>query len=99
MNKSKKFFAVNNTNWGHRWGYKEHSKYRYLYNLKKQSIDDFQLTHQSQNSKKRQMCIECIESKKRPKHPEYKKFVQGDENLDDINVCSGCYLAEPERYR
>ena len=23
MNKSKKFFAVNNTNWGHRWGYKD----------------------------------------------------------------------------
>lgn len=25
MDKSKKFFAVNNTNWGHRWGYKDSS--------------------------------------------------------------------------
>ena len=23
MDKSKKFFAVNETNWGHRWGYKD----------------------------------------------------------------------------
>ena len=23
MNKTKKFFAVNDTNWGHRWGYKD----------------------------------------------------------------------------
>ena len=25
MDKSKKFFAVNNINWGHRWGYKDTS--------------------------------------------------------------------------
>ena len=25
MDKSKKFFAVNNVNWGHRWGYKDTS--------------------------------------------------------------------------
>ena len=69
------------------------------YDLDKQSIDDFQLIHQSHNLEKREMCKKCKSTKNRPKHPEGKDFVQGDENLEDINVCHGCFLAEPERYR
>jgi hypothetical protein len=82
----------------HRWGHKDHPKYSYLNDSSKQSLEDFQLLHHAQNVQKREMCIKCIESRIRPRHP-FRDYVEGDQNLDDYNVCSGCFLAEPERYR
>ncbi len=89
---------VNNRELDHRWGVKEHKKYSYLQNLEDQKIEDFQLIHKNLNLIKREICKKCRNSKKRPAHPE-KSFVVGNEKLDDINVCEGCYLAQPEKYR
>ena len=82
----------------HRWGYKENPKYLYLNELNRQSIEDFQLLHHAQNVQKREMCIKCIDSRIRPRHP-FRDFVEGSERLDDDVVCHGCFLAQPERYR
>jgi len=82
----------------HRFGYKEHPKYAHINILANQKISDFQLLHHAQNVQKRQMCVECVETRKRPSHPE-KVFAIGGQDLDDVNVCDGCYLAQPELYR
>ena len=82
----------------HRYGFKEHPKYSRISDLTHQRVEDFQLLHHAQNVQKRQMCIECVESGLRPRHP-LRDFVEGDETLDEITVCNGCFLAEPERYR
>lgn len=83
----------------HRWGHKTHPKYNYINEVEKQKIEDFQLIHKSINSKKRQICKDCIYTKTRPNPPLNKLFVIGNKNLDDINVCDGCYYAQPELYR
>jgi hypothetical protein len=89
---------ANNGELDHRWGFKEHKKYSYLQNLEYQTVDDFQLIHKSLNLIKREICKKCRNRGIRPDHPE-KSFVVGTEKLDDVNVCEGCYLAQPERYR
>jgi len=82
----------------HRWGYKEHKKYTYMQNILSQSVSDFQVIHRNLNLIKREICKKCRNDGIRPRHPE-KRFVVGTEKLDDVNVCEGCYLAQPERYR
>jgi hypothetical protein len=82
----------------HRFGFKDHPKYEYINDQSKQTVCDFQQIHRSLNQKKRQMCLDCQSTKIRPRHPE-KDFVEGNEKLDDVTVCNGCYLAQPERYR
>ena len=89
---------VNNKELDHRWGFKEHKKYSYLQNLEDQTIDDFQLIHKNLNLIKREICKKCRNTRKRYHHSE-KGFIVGTEKLDDVNVCEGCYLAQPERYR
>lgn len=83
----------------HRWGHKTHEKYNYINNIENQKIEDFQLIHRSINSKKRQVCKDCIKSKTRPDPPLGKQFVIGSSSLDEINVCNGCFYAQPELYR
>lgn len=82
----------------HRFGFKEHPKYAHINVIAKQKISDFQLLHHAQNVQKRQMCVECVASRKRPSHPE-KEFAIGNQELNDVIVCDGCYLAQPELYR
>jgi len=82
----------------HRWGYKDHPKYAHVNKIKEQTVEDFQAILRQVNLQKRQICKSCIEIKKRPKHPR-KEYVIGNEILDDVNVCNGCYLAQPELYR
>lgn len=82
----------------HRWGYKNHPNYKYMQDISSQKVSDFQLIHKSLNLIKREKCKNCCNTKIRPAHPE-KEFVVGTQKLDDINVCNGCYLAQPEKYR
>lgn len=82
----------------HRWGYKNHQKYNYMQDILLQKVSDFQVIHRNLNLIKREECKKCRNTKKRPTHPE-KEFVVGTKKLDDINVCEGCYLAQPEKYR
>jgi len=82
----------------HRYGHKSHPDYVALYSPEAQQPKHFQLLLSNNNSIKRQMCVECISTKTRPRHPE-KDFVEGTEVHSDRYPCSGCYLAEPERYR
>jgi len=83
----------------HRFGFKNCSKYAEIYKIKNQKAGDFQLLHRSVNQKKRQICKTCITNKKRPKHPILNSYVEGNNSLEAPHYCSGCYLAEPERYR
>ena len=82
----------------HRYGNKTHPDYVALYGAVDQDPKDFQLIFSVLNSAKRQMCKVCCESKIRPAHPTL-GFVEGDETHADRFPCTGCYLAEPERYR
>jgi len=82
----------------HRWGYKNHKKYNYIQDISLQKVSDFQVIHRSLNLIKREKCKKCRNTKIRPAHPE-KEFIVGTKKLDDINVCDGCYLAQPEKYR
>lgn len=82
----------------HRYGHKSHPDYVELYTPKAQQPKHFQLLLSVNNSIKRQMCVKCISTKTRPRHPE-KDFVEGTEAHTDRYPCSGCYVAEPERYR
>lgn len=82
----------------HRFGFKEHPKYTELYKTENQKPEHFQLIHRVLNLQKRQMCVVCQESLIRPPHPEL-GFAEGDERLTLELACSGCYLAEPERFR
>jgi hypothetical protein len=82
----------------HRCGYKNHPKYAHVSSLKQQSMSDFQVITRELNLKKREICKSCIQTKVRYKHPD-KEFPVGNEILDNINVCDGCYLAYPEQYR
>jgi hypothetical protein len=82
----------------HRYGHKNHPDYIEIYKSKEQKKEHFQLIHRSLNLQKREMCKQCVETNRRPEHPEL-GFVQGDASHSDRFPCSGCYLAEPERYR
>lgn len=82
----------------HRYGNKTHPDYVAMYGAQKQSPKDFQLIFSVLNSAKRQICKECCESKVRPAHPTL-GFVEGDHTHAARFPCTGCYLAEPERYR
>ena len=82
----------------HRFGHKSHPKYVELYTAENQQTKDFQLLHRVHNQMKRQMCKECIDTRKRPPHP-IKGYALGSSQLDDDLVCEGCYLANPEMYR
>lgn len=82
----------------HRWGYKNHKKYNYMQDVSLQQVTDFQAIHRNLNLIKREICKKCRNTGTRPTHPE-KDFIVGTKKLDDINVCEGCYLAQPERYR
>lgn len=66
--------------------------------VNKQSIDDFQLIHRSQNLMKREICKKCRASGERYSHPT-KEFVIGTKAFDASIGCNGCYLATPEMYR
>lgn len=82
----------------HRYGNKEHPDYIEMYRKENQLPEHFQLIFSVLNSAKRQMCIQCCSTLKRPPHPEL-GFVEGDASHPANFPCSGCYLAEPERYR
>ena len=83
----------------HRYGNKRNSKVIKIYkDIENQKVEDFQVLHKTINTHKRQMCKVCMDTGKRPKHPE-KSFIEGTEDWDDNVLCKGCYLAEPERYR
>ena len=82
----------------HRFGNKSHPDYVELYKPENQTPQHFQLIHRVLNLQKRQMCIKCVENNSRPAHPTL-GFVEGNESHADRFPCSGCYLAQPERYR
>ena len=82
----------------HRYGNKTHPDYVALYGAADQDPKNFQLIFSVLNSAKRQICKDCCETKIRPAHPTL-GFVEGDETHADRFPCTGCYLAEPERYR
>ena len=82
----------------HRYGNKNHPDYVYLYAPENQDSKDFQLVHRVLNLQKRQLCVTCVDTKVRPAHPTL-GYATGNENVADRFPCSGCYLAEPERYR
>ncbi len=82
----------------HRWGHKEHPTYVTTYQSGQQRHSDFQLLHKAQNVVKRQLCLACVQTGKRPPHPEL-GYALGDEALGGEVPCRGCYLAEPELYR
>jgi len=82
----------------HRYGNKTHPDYVSLYGAEVQNPEHFQLIFSVLNSVKRQKCKVCCETKIRPAHPTL-GFVEGDQSHSEQLPCSGCYLAEPERYR
>ncbi len=82
----------------HRYGYKHHPDYVEMYKPENQSVKDFQLIHRVLNLQKRQMCVVCVDTQCRPAHPTL-GFAEGDESIAERFPCSGCYLAEPERFR
>lgn len=83
----------------HRWGRKDHSKYEYINDVSKQSIDDFQLLSHSHNQFKREQCVKCKNTNIRYLPPNSQSFVIGCEKWEDEIGCSGCPLAQPELYR
>ncbi len=82
----------------HRFGNKDHPDYIELYKPENQTPQHFQLIHRVLNLQKRQMCVKCVENESRPAHPTL-GFVEGDATHSDRFPCSGCFLAQPERYR
>lgn len=82
----------------HRYGNKKHPDYIEMYKTENQKPEHFQLLFSVLNSAKRQVCKVCCDEKKRPEHPTL-GFVEGDETHSERFPCSGCFLAEPERYR
>lgn len=83
----------------HRWGRKDSSKYEYISDLEKQSIDDFQLLSHSHNQYKREQCVKCKETNLRFSPPNNQEFKIGCKEWDDNVGCEGCPLAQPELYR
>lgn len=82
----------------HRYGFKDHPDYVSCYSSANQKKEHFQLIHRVLNLQKRQMCAECVSTRKRPPHPTL-GYVEGAADLPERFPCQGCYLAEPERYR
>ena len=82
----------------HRYGNKEHPDYVELSKLENQRPEHVQLVFSVINSAERQMCVACCKSGVRPAHP-ILGFVEGDAAHAEHMPCTGCYLAEPERYR
>lgn len=82
----------------HRWGRKECSKYSYINDLSKQTIDDFQLLSHSHNQFKRQKCVECKDTNFRFLPPNNMPFKIGNHIWNDEIGCQGCPLAQPELY-
>jgi hypothetical protein len=82
----------------HRYGFKNHPDYVEMYSTSNQGVEGFQLLHRSLNLLKRQMCNRCVETGERPRHPN-RGFAEGNEKLAARFPCSGCYLAEPEKFR
>lgn len=83
----------------HRWGRKDHSKYEYINDITKQSIDDFQLLSHSHNQFKREQCVKCKETNVRFSPPFGKDYQIGTKEWDSVVGCEGCPLAQPELYR
>lgn len=82
----------------HRYGNKTHPDYVNLYDSATQQPKDFQVIFSVLNSQKREICKQCCANNRRPSHPEL-GFVEGTEIPAETFPCSGCYLAEPEKYR
>lgn len=83
----------------HRWGRKDSPKYEYISDLKKQSIDDFQLLSHSHNQYKRERCVKCKKTNIRFSPPNNQEFKIGCKEWDNAVGCEGCPLAQPELYR
>lgn len=82
----------------HRYGNKKHPDYIELYKPENQTVADFQLIHRVLNLQKRQMCVVCVETGIRPPHPTL-GYAEGDDQTPKSIPCSGCFLAQPERFR
>jgi len=82
----------------HRFGNKNHPDYVKMYGDSAQTVESYQLIHRVLNLQKRQMCVVCIETRRRPPHP-ILGYAEGDETHADRFPCKGCYLAQPERFR
>lgn len=82
----------------HRYGHKNHPDYVEIYKPENQSVSAFQLVHRVLNLQKRQMCVVCVETQIRPAHPVL-GYAEGDETMAERFPCTGCFLAEPERFR
>lgn len=82
----------------HRYGHKNHPDYVELYKPENQTAKDFQLIHRVLNLQKRQMCVVCVETQIRPAHPTL-GFAEGNQAMPERFPCSGCFLAQPERFR
>ena len=83
----------------HRWGRKDSPKYYYISDIKKQSIDDFQLLSHSHNQFKREQCVKCKKTNIRFSPLNNQPFKIGCSEWEDEIGCEGCPLAQPELYR
>ena len=68
-----------------------------------QKLEDFQPLCKAANDAKRQICIECVGTKKRWDAKNIKgnpySFYAGDENYTEELGCVGCYQYDPVEYR
>ena len=82
----------------HRFGNKNHPDYVAMYSGEIQPVTAYQLIHRVLNLQKRQMCRVCVETGCRPAHPTL-GYAEGDATIPVKFPCTGCFLAEPERFR
>ena len=74
---------------------------------KKQTFDDFQSLTKAENDFKRQKCIECMATNKRPSASEKNApfaylgvdYIEGDSNYNESIGCRGCYLYDVEKFK